>query len=98
MQLSQLGEIRERLDSARIELATSQASFKYRYGMVRPPQIPKKPLKPNTLLVMLAGILGAFALAFAAPVGADIMTGRVIEAWQVERQLGTPVLARVRSL
>jgi len=98
MQLSQLGEIRERLESARIELATSQASFKYRYGMVRPPQIPKKPLKPNTLLVMLAGILGAFALAFAAPVGADIMTGRVIEAWQVERQLGTPVLARVRSL
>ncbi len=98
MQLSQLGDIRERLESARIELATSQASFKYRYGLVRPPQVPKNPLKPNTPVVLLAGMMGAIALAFAAAVGADILSGRVIEAWQVERQLGIPVLARVRHL
>ena len=32
----------DRMNSARIELDTARAAFKYRYSIVRPPQLPKR--------------------------------------------------------
>ena len=74
--LSELGDIRGRLESARIELATSQAAFKYRYSVVRPPILPRQPVKPNVPAILIAGFLAALVLAIAAPVGAELAFGR----------------------
>jgi uncharacterized protein involved in exopolysaccharide biosynthesis len=85
-----------RLDSARAELETAQAAFKYRYSVISPPQIPKGPVKPYFLLRIVAGIVGGIGLALFASALLDLRSRRIIELWQVERHLGLPVLAQLR--
>ena len=56
----------DRIESARIELDTARAAFKYRYTVVRPAEVSKKPAKPNITLVLLSGPLLGLILAFGA--------------------------------
>ncbi len=91
--LRQHANLLERIDAARVEMQTAQAAFKYRYSVISPPQYPKGPLRPYVLLFVGGGILGGLAVAFLATTLADLRTGRVIERWQVERQLKLPVLS-----
>jgi hypothetical protein len=93
--LAKYDELLERIDSAKIELATARAAFKYRYSIIRPAQRPKKAEKPNVPMVMLAGVIAAFFMAVFAAVLADIRSGRVLESWQVKRVLELPLLAEV---
>jgi hypothetical protein len=96
-ELTQLGSVLERTDAARIELAVSQAAFKYRYTVIRPAQVPKDPVFPNFKLVMATGILASLMLALAAVVAKDLLSNRILEPWQIERQLGLPVLGTLRT-
>lgn len=98
LQLNQLSSIRSRIDGANIELATSQAGFKYRYTIIRPPQMPRGPIMPNVPMVLAAGLLGSMFLAIAVTAASDVFGGRIIEAWQLQRQVGIPVLATVKDL
>ena len=91
-ELTQLESVLERTDGARIELAVSEAAFKYRYVVIRPAQLPKEPVKPNVNLVLAAGFVGSLLLALAVVVGKDLLSNQILEPWQVERQLGLPVL------
>jgi uncharacterized protein involved in exopolysaccharide biosynthesis len=91
-ELNQLQSILERTDGARIELAVSQAAFKYRYSVIRPAQLPREPVAPNLQLIFLAGFIGSLVLAVGLVVGKDLLTNRILEPWQVERQLGVPIL------
>jgi len=93
--LAKYDELLERIDSAKIELATARAAFKYRYSVIRPAQRPKKADKPNVPIIMALGAFAAVALAVLAAVLADVRTGRVLESWQVQRLLGVPVIAEV---
>lgn len=88
-------ELLMRIDSARIEQDTARAAFKYRYSVVRPASVPRKPVKPD--VAVLLGLSMAGALFGAVVVGAlrDWSSGRLVEPWQVERTLGLPVLSRV---
>jgi hypothetical protein len=96
-ELNQYQSILERTDSARIELAVSQAAFKYRYTVIKPAQEPKEPSSPNFRLVLVAGFLASLVLAIGIGVAADLMSNRILEAWQIQRQLGLPILGTVRS-
>jgi uncharacterized protein involved in exopolysaccharide biosynthesis len=89
-------ELLMRIDSARIEQDTARAAFKYRYSIVRPASVPKKPVKPDVTVVVAASFV--LALVFALLVGAlrDWISGRLVEAWQVERSLDMPVLSQVK--
>jgi uncharacterized protein involved in exopolysaccharide biosynthesis len=40
-------ELLTRIEAAHIELDVAKAAFKYKYREVRPPEFPKKPVKPN---------------------------------------------------
>jgi uncharacterized protein involved in exopolysaccharide biosynthesis len=86
-----------RIDAARIELDTARAAFKYRYSVVSPALTPRKPISPNVLLIIFGGLLGAVACAFFASTLMDLKGGRLIETWQVESQLGLPVLAELKT-
>ena len=81
-----------RVDGARIELDTARAAFKYRYSVVRPAQVPKNAERPKPLVFLGVGVLAALLLALFACVAVDLRGGRIVEAWQVEKLLGTPVL------
>jgi hypothetical protein len=94
-ELNQLQSILERTDSARIELAVSQAAFKYRYTVITPAQEPREPYFPNVRLVILAGLIISAGLAVGVGVASDLMSNKILEAWQVQRQLGLPILGTV---
>jgi uncharacterized protein involved in exopolysaccharide biosynthesis len=96
LELNQLESVLDRTEGARIELAVSQAAFKYRYTVIRPAQIPRAPVRPNMQMVFATGVFGSLLLALAAVVGKDVLSDRIVEQWQVERQLGLPVLGNLR--
>ena len=89
-------ELSDRIESARMEVLSAQAAFKYRYTVVQPAELPKKPLKPNVPVLLVAGLMFALLSAIGAAAAKDVLSGRVIEAWQVKRRLKLPVLAQVR--
>jgi uncharacterized protein involved in exopolysaccharide biosynthesis len=88
---------RERIDGARVELQTAEASFKYRYGIVTPPELPERTAKPTTALLLLAALAGGGLFAVFAAVATDLRSGLVLERWQLERTLGVPVVAELRE-
>ena len=96
-ELNQLESVLERTDGARIELAVSQAAFKYRYSVIRPAQVPRDPVSPNLKLIFAAGFFASLLLALGVAVSKDLLSGQILETWQVERQLGLPVLGTLRN-
>lgn len=84
----QYASMRERIDTARIELDTARAAFKYRYSVVVPAEEPRGPIKPKGALVMVASLLAGLVLAWFATTLADLRSGAVIERWQIEQLLG----------
>lgn len=89
-------ELLMRIDSARIEQDTARAAFKYRYSIVRPASVPKKPIKPDVTMVVAASLVLALIAALLIGALRDFVSGRLVEAWQVERSLGLPVLSQVK--
>jgi uncharacterized protein involved in exopolysaccharide biosynthesis len=89
-------DLLNRIDSARIEMLTAQAAFKYRYSISQPAEFPKKPKKPNVPVVIGGGLFAAIVLALLAAASRDLLSGRFVEPWQVKK-LKIPVLARVRA-
>jgi uncharacterized protein involved in exopolysaccharide biosynthesis len=89
-------DLLDRLEGARIELETARAAFKYRYHIITPPQIPQRARRPNVPVLIVGGVMLGALLALFVTVALDLMSGMVLERWQVDRQLGIPVLADVR--
>jgi uncharacterized protein involved in exopolysaccharide biosynthesis len=87
----------DRIDVAEVELETARAAFKYRYSVITPPQLPKKPIKDYRRLIWFGSLFGGVAAALAVSIGADLRSQRVLEPWQVERTSGLRILARARE-
>jgi hypothetical protein len=85
-------ELLSRIQAANIELDVTRAAFKYQYTVVRPPELARRPSKPNVLLIDLATLVFALLLTLVIPAGLDIWRGRFVEQWQVEQRLKLPVL------
>ena len=90
--MDKYGALRSHIQATEIDLETAKAGFKYRYAVVTPPHLPKKPVKPNAPLVMLASILAALFAAVSLAILADLREGRLVESWELERLLGGPVI------
>jgi uncharacterized protein involved in exopolysaccharide biosynthesis len=95
--VSKYEELLSRIDSARIELDTARAAFKYRYSIIRPAEVPKKPEKPNVPVTLLGGLVAGAALALFLCLLRDLSGGRIVEPWQIRRGFKLPVLAEVRK-
>jgi uncharacterized protein involved in exopolysaccharide biosynthesis len=93
--LSGQQQILKRIDAAKLELDIAEKSFEYRYTKLTPPEFPRKPMKPNALIIALGGIIAGLVLGVFAALARDVLSGRVLESWQVERGLGVPVLAEL---
>lgn len=93
--LSAQQQILKRIDAAQLELDIASKSFKYRFTVLSPAEFPRKPMKPNALIIALGGILAGLVLGVFAALARDVLSGRVLESWQVERGLGVPVLAEL---
>ena len=89
------GEMLSRIEAANIELEVARASFKYQYTVVRPAELPRKPSKPNVLLILLASVFCAALFTILIPGAKDLLGGRFVEEWQLERKLGLPLLGQL---
>jgi hypothetical protein len=86
-----------RVISARADRDAATAAFKYRYNVIWPPEVPTEPYSPNPVKVLGIGFAVSLLLALLAAVLPDLVSGRVVERWQVERQLNLPVLGEISS-
>jgi uncharacterized protein involved in exopolysaccharide biosynthesis len=88
-------DLLNRIDAARIELDTATAAFKYRYSVLTPARLPKDPVKPKPALILGGALAAGLMLALFSAVAVDLSSGKILEAWQVERFLKVKVLAEV---
>jgi uncharacterized protein involved in exopolysaccharide biosynthesis len=93
--LTRYNALLDRIDTARLELATAQAAFKHKYQVLKPPQRPTAPIKPRVTLVLLASAVAGLFLALLAPALLDLSSRKVVEPWQIEHALGLRVLGEV---
>lgn len=84
-----------RVNAAKVELDAARAAFKYRYNVIWPPQVPSEPDGPNPKKVFVLGGFAALVLALGAAAAPDLLRGRIVERWQVEKELGLPVLGEI---
>lgn len=92
--LRKTADMRARLDAARMEMAITQAGFKYRYRQVEPARLWPNPISPKVPLLIAIAVAVALVVSVLAGAARELIIGKVMEEWQV-RQLGLPVLARV---
>ncbi len=85
----------ERVNTAQVELDAARAAFKYRYTVIWPPEVPRQPVSPKPLKVFGLGLLASLLLGLMTAAAPDILKGRVVERWQVERSLDLPVLGEL---
>ncbi|RYF10194.1 MAG: hypothetical protein EOO40_05620 [Deltaproteobacteria bacterium] len=90
-------ELARHLAAARIESETANVAFEYRYKLTSPPVYPKRPVKPNVPVMLGGGAAAAFVLGILFAVLADVLSKRILEAWQLERFLGLKVLGEVED-
>jgi hypothetical protein len=85
----------DKVHASQIDLETAQAAFKYRYSVLTPAKIPKRPVKPNVALILIASLVSALLGAAVVAVVADVRSGLLVEPWQIERLLDRPILGEV---
>jgi uncharacterized protein involved in exopolysaccharide biosynthesis len=83
----------DRLNVAMLERDAAGAAFKYRYVVSWPAELPRNPSTPSGPKYLVAGLLGSLLLALLAVTALELRRGRIVERWQVQRQLGLVVLA-----
>jgi capsular polysaccharide biosynthesis protein len=45
------------------------------------------------MLIVIGGVVAGLLLGVFAALARDLLSGRLLESWQVQRELGLPVLA-----
>jgi uncharacterized protein involved in exopolysaccharide biosynthesis len=93
----QYNDLLGRTQASKVELDVARSSFKEEYSIMRPAEIPPRPRKPNSVLIVLGGLVGALFLFFAVPGTRDLLGGVLLESWQVETRLKLPVLGELSS-
>jgi uncharacterized protein involved in exopolysaccharide biosynthesis len=87
----------DRIESARLELDTARAAFKYRYTVLRPARPPRSAVKPKVPLVLGAALVAGLFLAIACCAVRDLHSRRLVENWQIEQLLNVPMLGEVNA-
>jgi len=86
----------DRVGAAQLDLDSARTTFKYRYEVIWPAQVPKKPFSPKASKIFGVGGLACLLMALAAAGLLDLLRGRVEERWQVEKSLDLPIIGELR--
>jgi polysaccharide biosynthesis transport protein len=66
-----------------------------KFTMIEPPELPEKPISPNRVLILVAGIVAAIALGFGAVVGRVAFDASVRGPGDIRELLQVPALASI---
>jgi uncharacterized protein involved in exopolysaccharide biosynthesis len=78
-----------------VDLKTAEAAFKYRYTILQPPELPKGPIAPKAVPIMLAALIGGLLIGLIGAVALELRQGVLYAPWQLEQGLALRVLAQV---
>jgi uncharacterized protein involved in exopolysaccharide biosynthesis len=81
-----------RIDAAKVELDITRTAYKHKYTVVTPAELPRKPKKATAQMVGTGSVFGAALLAILLAAALDLLTGFILEPWQVRRRLKLDVL------
>lgn len=90
-------EMVSRLVNAKLQSETAGVAFEFRYITTEPPVMPRKSIKPNVPVMVGGGAVASIFLGVILALLADILSGRVLESWQVGRFLGVKVLGELEE-
>ena len=85
-------DLETRIDGAKIELDIAKTAHKYRYNVIRPAEVSKRPSRPNSAGLFVGLLVFALGLSFGGGVLRERRRGVLVERWQIERGLGLPIL------
>jgi polysaccharide biosynthesis transport protein len=66
-----------------------------KFTMIEPPLLPEKPVSPNRLLILMAGLVAALCLGFGAVVAHEALDGSVRGPGDIRQLLQVPALASI---
>lgn len=93
--INKYNDLSARIATTRLEIASSETAFKFRYVTALEPEMPSAPTKPKLpLMIRLGGIVLGALLALLAGAARELLRGRLIAPFQV-KQLGLPLLAEI---
>ena len=90
-------DLETRIDGAKIELDIAKTAHKYRYNIVRPAEVSRRPSRPNAPVLFTGLIAMALFASFGGGVLREKRRGVIVEPWQVERTLGLPILGELKT-
>lgn len=92
--LDKVHGLNDRLDAARLEIASKLAGAADRYVVVQAAEVSRKPVRPKRSLLYAGAVIVALLLGLGTGAARELASGRLIETWQV-RALGLEVLGEV---
>jgi uncharacterized protein involved in exopolysaccharide biosynthesis len=97
LQSSALASAMRAAVDARVAAASAEAQVPERYTVLQPALTPREPVSVAPFKLIGGGVFLALLLSAFAAVFVELRRGKLEESWQVERWLGIPTLAVVRS-
>lgn len=88
-------DLNKRYENAQIELETAKEAFKYRYNLVSPPQLPKKPSSPKSTMLLIGSLFMSLVVWFSLSILLEIMQFKVSQNWQPSRFFGLKSLGEI---
>lgn len=92
--MKRVEELRNRLETARLEIATVEMDFQHRYVVVEQPEVPGKPVKSKRPLFLAGAVLAGLLAAILTAVLRELRRDYLRDPWQV-RSLGPQLIGDV---
>jgi hypothetical protein len=85
----------DRLSAAQLERDSARATFKHRYNIAWPAEVPREPFSPKPGKVLGLGSVAVLLFALLCAAAPDLLSAKIIQRWQIERGLELPVLTEL---
>jgi hypothetical protein len=91
-------DLLQKLENARVSKNLELADKSTKYRVVDPPLVPRIPVQPNRVILIIAGILFGIAAGVGTAIGLDYVNHSFKDEDTLRKELNLPVLAAVPAV